>query len=83
MNNPTRTQTTTTALPVNGNAIETVEEFASLNSVNVKQTAKGDWYVEVCKQYGQDLGEICDQAGEMAERALNSLKAKNLPTVGS
>ncbi len=63
-------------------AHERVEEFASLNSVEAKQTAKGEWQVSV-KQYGQDLGEICDQAGEMAERAIKSLQAKNLPVVGS
>ena len=57
------------------------EEYASLNSVEAKQTAKGDWQL-TCKVYGQDVQLLANSIGDIVQIAIRSLETKGLRIAG-
>ena len=58
------------------------EEYSSLNSVEAKQTAKGDWQVTV-KIYGQGDGYLlANSIGDIVQIAIRSLETKGLRIAG-
>ena len=57
------------------------EEYSSLNSVEAKQTAKGDWILTV-KIYGTDDRLLANSIGDVVQFAITSLGAKGLHIAG-
>ena len=58
------------------------EEYSSLNSVEAKQTAKGDWQVTV-KIYGQGDGQLlANSIGDIVQIAIRSLETQGLRIAG-
>jgi len=57
------------------------EEYASLSSVEAKQTAKGEWILTV-KIYGTDDRLLANSIGDVVQFAITSLGAKGLHIAG-
>ena len=57
------------------------EEYASLNSVEAKQGAKGDFQITV-KVYSQDVQLLANSIGDIVQVAIRSLETQGLRIAG-